>query len=216
MTAPLRLHYAPDNASLILRLALEELGLDYEAVLVDRKTQGQTAPHYLRMNPNGTIPVLETPDGAMFETAAILLWLADRERRLMPPPEAPARGRCLTWLFWCSNTLHIDLRQSFYPEKYIGDDRAHQAQLRAMLRGRLQNDLRMIDTALRQAPALVAAAISRRCLTSTCPVCCDGPNSTPTRPRHPGSTSPPTPPCCMSANGPRPAPAPMRRNAPKG
>lgn len=154
MTAPLRLHYAPDNASLILRLALEELGLDYEAVLVDRKTRGQTAPHYLRMNPNGTIPVLETPDGAMFETAAILLWLADRERRLLPAPEAPARGRCLTWLFWCSNTLHIDLRQSFYPEKYIGNDRAHQAQLRAMLRGRLQNDLRMIDTALRQAPAL--------------------------------------------------------------
>ena len=41
MSHRLRLHYAPDNASLCIRLALEELGLPYETVLVDRATQAQ-------------------------------------------------------------------------------------------------------------------------------------------------------------------------------
>ncbi|MCG7622975.1 glutathione S-transferase family protein [Epibacterium sp. Ofav1-8] len=154
MTTPLRLHYAPDNASLIVRLALEELGLPYETLLVDRSQQAQRAPEYLRLNPNGTIPVLETPDGALFETAAILLWLSDQAARLAPGPGSAERGRFLTWLFWCSNTLHVDLRQYFYPEKYVGPDPSHHAQLRQMLRLRLQDHLRMVDAALAVTPAL--------------------------------------------------------------
>ena len=113
MTAPLRLHYAPDNASLIVRLALEELGLPYVTHLVDRQARAQQAPRYLRLNPNGTIPVLETPHGAMFETAAILLWLSDTTGKLAPKPQDPLRGPFLKWLFWCSNTLHTDLRSYF-------------------------------------------------------------------------------------------------------
>lgn len=60
MTTAFRLHYAPDNASLIVRLTLEQLGLEYETVLVDRSRQGQRSAAYLQMNPNGLIPVLET------------------------------------------------------------------------------------------------------------------------------------------------------------
>ena len=69
------IHYAPDNAVLIIRLALEQRGLPYHAQLVDRAAQAQRAPAYLALNPNGLIPVLETPQGPLFETAAILLWL---------------------------------------------------------------------------------------------------------------------------------------------
>ncbi len=62
------------------------------------------------------IPALETPDGPLFETAAILLWLADRHKRMAPPaPDAPERAPFLSWLFACSNGLHTDLRQLFYP-----------------------------------------------------------------------------------------------------
>ncbi|NIZ15747.1 glutathione S-transferase family protein [Phaeobacter sp. HF9A] len=158
MTASLRLHYAPDNASLIVRLALEELGLPYETILVDRSQRAQQQPAYLRLNPNGTIPALATPDGVIFETAAILLWLADRSGQLAPAPQDPNRGDMLKWLFWCSNTLHIDLRQSFYPEKFIGADPAHQHQLRAVLRQRLQSDLRILEAALIETPALSGQA----------------------------------------------------------
>lgn len=158
MTAPLRLHYAPDNASLIVRLALEELGLPYEALLVDRQAKAQQSEAYLRLNPNGTIPVLETPHGAMFETAAILLWLADRHDALAPGVQDPLRAPFLKWLFWTSNTLHIDLRQTFYPEKFIGADTAHQAQLRAVLRQRLSAHLSMLDEGLSATPGLAGGA----------------------------------------------------------
>lgn len=119
MTQALCLHYAPDNASLCIRLALEELTLPYETVLVDRAAQAQRSPAYLALNPNGLIPVLETPDGPLFETGAILLWLADTYGGLMPgffPAVAdPGRGAALKWLFWLSNTLHATERMLFYP-----------------------------------------------------------------------------------------------------
>lgn len=116
------LHYAPDNASLCVRLALEELGVPYTTALVDRRAQGQRSPAYLALNPNGLIPVLDTPQGAVFETAAILLWLSEVHDALAPPPTAPDRPHFLKWLFFLSNTLHPALRRRFYPEKYIGAD----------------------------------------------------------------------------------------------
>lgn len=114
----LRLHYAPDNASLIVRLILEELGTPYETVLVDRGQNAQQSPHYLRVNPMGTIPALETPHGVVFETAAILIWLTDRAGQLAPPIDSPDRGAYLSWMMVASNGLQMDLRQHFYAERF--------------------------------------------------------------------------------------------------
>jgi len=114
-----RLHYAPDNASLIVRLALLELQVPFDCVLVDRSIQAQQSPEYLQLNPMGRIPVLETPDGTLFETAAILLWLVDRHDTLGPSPHSSQRGDFLKWLFFMSNTLHADLRALFYPHTYF-------------------------------------------------------------------------------------------------
>lgn len=148
MSHPYRLHYAPDNASLVIRLALEEMGLPYDAVLVDRRARAQKGAAYLALNPHGRIPVLETPDGPMFETAAILLWLADRhgDGALMPAPGDPQRGMALKWLFFLSNTLHAELRILFYPDTYIGPDPAHQAALRAGIRASLTQHLARLET----------------------------------------------------------------------
>ncbi|MGA0281294.1 MAG: glutathione S-transferase N-terminal domain-containing protein, partial [Paracoccaceae bacterium] len=89
------LHYAPDNASLIVRLALLELGLPFKTRLVERRTHAQRSPEYLKLNPNGRIPVLETPQATMFETGAILLWLADTHNALAPGINTPQRGTFL-------------------------------------------------------------------------------------------------------------------------
>ncbi len=145
MTECYRLHYAPDNASLIIRLVLEELCQPYETVLVDRATQQQRSPAYLALNPNGLIPVLETPDGVMFETGAILLWLADRHGAMAPLPDSPHRATFLKWLFFVSNTMHADLRILFYPQNYIA--RNHQDVLRAGMTQRLQHHLGILDAA---------------------------------------------------------------------
>lgn len=120
MTQLLRLHYAPDNASLIIRLALEELGLPYEAVLVDRSARAQESAAYRAINPNGLIPAIEIEHGAIFETAAILLWLDEAlPGTLAPLPGSARRGDFLKWLVFLSNTLHAALRVNFYTEKYI-------------------------------------------------------------------------------------------------
>ena len=127
------LHYAPDNASLIVRLALEEMDLPYRAVLVDRGTRAQDGTAYRALNPAGLIPALETPQGVMFETAAILLWLADTHGKMAPRADAPDRAAFLSTLFFVSNTLHAQMRMLFYPWKYVGDDQDAQDRLRQKL-----------------------------------------------------------------------------------
>lgn len=158
MILPYRLHYFPDNASLIVRLALEELRVPYQSVLVDRAAQGQRSAAYLALNPNGLIPVLETPTGPIFETGAILLWLADTHGALAPVPNDPPRAAFLKWLFWLSNTLHGDMCILFYPEKYIGPDATAQAALRQGIQKRLRTHLSLLDSLAAEAPGWMSPA----------------------------------------------------------
>ena len=86
------LHYAPDNASQIIRLMLEEMGLPYRTALLDRITRAQDSAEYRAVNPTGLIPALQTPDATLFETGAILLWLCDSHGSMAPAPGAPGRA----------------------------------------------------------------------------------------------------------------------------
>ncbi|WP_397542821.1 glutathione S-transferase N-terminal domain-containing protein [Roseovarius salis] len=153
-----RLHYAPDNASLVIRLALEELGQPYDTVLVDRAARGHKSPNYLAINPAGLIPVLETPDGPIFETGAILLWLADRHGALAPPAPGAARGAFLKWLFFTSNTLHAGMRMRFYPDQYVGADTAAQAALLDHMKGEITRHLSLLETQAADAPGWLGGA----------------------------------------------------------
>lgn len=139
------LHYAPDNASLVVRLALLDRGLPFETRLVDRSRQAQRGAAYRVLNPAGTIPVLETPEGPLSETAAILLWLADRHGGLGPGHTEPGRGAFLRWLMFTSNTLHAELRLVFYPAAFAGPDPAAQRALHAGATGRLRGHLALLD-----------------------------------------------------------------------
>ncbi|GAB4275057.1 MAG: glutathione S-transferase family protein [Pararhodobacter sp.] len=140
-----RLHYAPDNASLIVRLALEELGQPYETALVDRATRAQDSAAFRALNPVGVIPVLETPVGPLSETGAILLWLSETHGSLAPLPCAPDRGVFLKWLFFVSNTVHSDLRLVFYPEKYVSGDAAAQERLHDAVTARLLRHVALLE-----------------------------------------------------------------------
>ena len=71
------LYYYPGNASLLPHMALREIGATFELRLVDRTQDAQKSPDYLRLNPNGRIPVLIDGDLVLFETAAIVLHLVD-------------------------------------------------------------------------------------------------------------------------------------------
>jgi glutathione S-transferase len=114
------LHYAPDNASLIIRIVLEQARIPYTTALVNRQTREQDSPAYRALNPVGVIPTLVTPQGPLSETGAILLWLGDTHA-LAPAPSSPLRLPFLKWLFFTANTAHPDMRQLFYPYRFVGD-----------------------------------------------------------------------------------------------
>ena len=97
-------YYTSPNARKAL-IMLEEVGLPYEVHWVDLAAGEQFAREFLRVNPNGKVPALVDRDGpggravALFESGAILLYLAEKTGRLLP---ADPLGRCevLKWLFW--------------------------------------------------------------------------------------------------------------------
>ena len=148
------LHYAPDNASLIIRLVLDGAGIPYRTALVNRASRQQDSAAYRALNPTGLIPTLETPVGPISETGAILLWLSDTHH-LGPGPADPDRPAFLKWLFFLSNTAHAELRQIFYPHQYAPAD-GHAAHLEIMST-RMLRHIALLDAAASQHPKLFAA-----------------------------------------------------------
>ena len=135
----------PDNASLIVRLVLEELGVAYETVLVDRGVRAHKSPAYLALNPQGLIPVLVTPNGPMFETGAILLSLSERHGSMAPAVNDSERGGFLKWLFFVANGFHGELRQLFYPQLFVGADLQAQSLHFELCKARLSGQLGMME-----------------------------------------------------------------------
>lgn len=83
-------------------VALEELGLPYTVHPIELGKQEQKAPDYLRINPNGRIPTIvdrEADDFAVFESGAILVYLAEKTGQLMPS-DAKGRSRVMQWLMF--------------------------------------------------------------------------------------------------------------------
>ena len=149
----IKLFYAPDNASLIIRIILEELAIDYLPVPVDRRKKQQTSPEYLALNPKGLIPVCIIDDTPLFETAAIAMTLAENatrlgaksKQKLVPDISDQCRPQFLKWLFFISNTIHPDLRQMFYADQFVGSDDILQDTFRKTVRQRLHHSFTIID-----------------------------------------------------------------------
>lgn len=116
-----QLHYFPGNASMAVHMLLEEIGQPFELKLVDRANNGHKSPDFLKMNPNGLIPVLVDGEQVLYECAAILLHLADRhpEAGLLPPVGSGERAQAYKWLVWLTNTLQPTLLAYFYPERWV-------------------------------------------------------------------------------------------------
>jgi glutathione S-transferase len=85
-----------------ISIALEEMGLDYTVHALSFSQQEQKAEWYLKINPNGRIPAIVdrgNGDFAVFESGAILIYLAEKARRLMPA-DTKGRSRVIQWLMF--------------------------------------------------------------------------------------------------------------------
>lgn len=118
-----QLYYYPNNASLAPHFLLHYMQLPYELVLVDKRTQSQKSPEYLKLNPAGRIPTLVDKGQAIFESSAICIHLCEQhpEHGLMPEMGDPARPLFYQWLVYLNNTLQAELMVRYYPQRHTND-----------------------------------------------------------------------------------------------
>ena len=123
----LQLYSLPTPNGVKVSIALEELGLPYEPHLVSFDANDQTSPEFLSLNPNNKIPAILDPNGpggqplALFESGAILLYLAEKTGQLIPQ-EAAARYETIQWVMWQMGGLGPMFGQLGFFHKFAGKD----------------------------------------------------------------------------------------------
>ena len=120
----LTLYTAPTPNGYKISIMLEEIGLPYEVRVLDLSKGEQKEEWYLKINPNGRIPAIvdhDNDDFAVFESGAIMLYLAEKTGRLLPKEEK-ARSRVIQWLMFqmaglgpMQGQAHVFTR--YFPEK---------------------------------------------------------------------------------------------------
>ncbi len=121
-TVMIKLFYHPSPNPAKVALFLEEAGLPYEMVPIDTRRGEQFSPDFLAINPNGKTPALTDGEVTIFDSNAILLYLAEKTGRFLPEDTPRARGEMLSWLMfvatgigpYCGQAVHFS---RFAPEK---------------------------------------------------------------------------------------------------
>ena len=105
--AMIDLHYAPTPNGWKISIMLEELGLPYNVIPVNIRAGEQFKPEFLAISPNNRIPAIvdhAPADGgepfSVFETGAILIYLAEKTGRFLPTETCAARSVVMQWLMW--------------------------------------------------------------------------------------------------------------------
>lgn len=150
------LYHIPDYASTIVHLALEEIGAPFDIHPLDIEAGDLASPAFRAVNPLGLIPAVRTPQGPMFETAAILLWLVDTHGHLGPRHGEAGRAGFLSWLFFTSNALHTAMMDHIHPERPAGEGLAPAIEAAAL--ARLHDKAAQLDALIaREAPWWLSA-----------------------------------------------------------
>lgn len=121
------LYYFPTPNTWKASIMLEECGLPYRVKLVDITRGEQADPAFQAISPNGRVPAIvdHLPEGpqAVFESGAILVYLAEKTGRFLPP-SGPARTEALQWLFWQMGGLGPMAGQAGYFRRYHAEGNA--------------------------------------------------------------------------------------------
>ncbi|KJV33582.1 glutathione S-transferase [Aquitalea magnusonii] len=123
----LQLYSLPTPNGVKVSIMLEECGLPYEAHLVSFETNDQFSPAFLSLNPNNKIPAILDPNGpdgkplALFESGAILLYLAEKTGKFLPA-DAALRYETIQWLMFQMGGVGPMFGQLGFFHKFAGKD----------------------------------------------------------------------------------------------
>jgi glutathione S-transferase len=131
----IELYSWPRSSGTRVAWALEELGVPYEYVELDRKKQEHRSPKYLAVNPHGKVPALVDGDLRLFESGAILLHLGEKygvAKDLWPAAGGQPRADAISWTVWAMTELGPYMMQYLYhgldtPVSYKPEDRSRAA-----------------------------------------------------------------------------------------
>ena len=142
------LYYSPGSASMVVHLALLEIGVPHRLELVDFEHDAQHSPEYLRLNPRGQVPTLLIDGQPYFESAALLMLLAERhpEARLAPSPGSALRADHFQWIVFFANAIGPAYRQWFYPPDLGSEE--HPPFVREALRQKIEGAWSLVDAHL--------------------------------------------------------------------
>jgi GST-like protein len=121
----LQLYSLPTPNGVKISIMLEEIGLPYEVHLIDITKNESWTPEFLSLNPNGKIPAIIDPDGpggkplGLFESGAILIYLADKTGQLLPADPA-VRYEAIQWLFFQNAAIGPMFGQLGFFHKFAG------------------------------------------------------------------------------------------------
>ena len=141
-----KLFYALKSASMGVRTILEEIGAPYELIHTSVEMDKPRPPEQLAINPNGWVPVLLWEGGAMYECAAIAVYLCDRhpEARLAPNVDDSDRALFLQTLVYFSNSVQNAFQLTYYPDRFV-DTPADEPSAQQRGIRRLRETWRVID-----------------------------------------------------------------------
>lgn len=157
----LKFYYSPAPNPAKVALFLEEAELPYELVPVDTRRGDQFNPDFLVLNANAKVPVIVDGDVRVFDSNAILLYLAEKTGKFLPK-DPKARGDLLSWLFFIASGIgpysgqavhfrhHAPQGIDYAVERYLFEARRHYGILDAQVAGNpylLGTDYTIVDMA---------------------------------------------------------------------
>ncbi|MEP0154175.1 glutathione S-transferase family protein [Pseudophaeobacter sp.] len=105
----MQLYYAPGTISIAVAIALEEAGLDYEAIKIDFASKEQTSPAYAQINPKSRVPALAVDGGILTETGALLDYIADIAPDAdLRPTDPVLLARMREVMYYLASTMHVN------------------------------------------------------------------------------------------------------------
>jgi GST-like protein len=101
----IQFYFHPSPNPLKVALFLEESGLPYEVITVDTRKGEQHLPAFLQINPNAKTPAIVDGDATVFDSNAILLYLAEKSGQFLPENTPAARGQMFSWLMFVASGI---------------------------------------------------------------------------------------------------------------
>jgi glutathione S-transferase len=157
-----KLYWAQGSGAMAPQALFEEIGAEYEKIVIDIEKEEHKSAAFLSVNPMGQIPALVLPDGTlMTETAAMLAHIVDRhpEAKLAPPAGGAESARFYRWLFFLSSSVYPTVLRFYYSDRHSTDPSAAEG-IKAAARVDLDEQFKILEDALDPGPYLAGEAFS--------------------------------------------------------